>query len=252
MVQDLIANLNTFPPEIIFIIEFLALFSFLALMIRFFNLEGIYIFLIVTMILSNLQVTKLVQYGFYPHPIALGKIAICFSFLASDIIAECFGKSAALRGILLSFAGNLGFVFLMLITIGYEPAYGDEGVNLHEHLKIIFTPLPGVFFASILAFLTSQFLDVFIFVKLKKRLQGRYAWFRSFLSTGIASLLDNCIFYFAAFYLFNDFSVSFKTILFSYVLGTFIFRLLIASLSSFIIYPTKTLIARRGMRMKRM
>lgn len=242
MVENIIKILNNFSCEHIILLEITVLFSLLSLFSYFFRKNGIYAFIIITMIVANIQVLKIVEFSFYPEPIALGKIAICFTFLASDILAECFGKKCAYTGVYLGFFSNMSLMVMMIITLGYHPLHLEEGINIHEHLKIIFMPVPGIFIAGCIAFVLSQALDITIFLKLKEKFNGRLIWLRVFISSLVSSFFDNIIFYSLALYIFNNF-VSFKTLVFSYILGTLFLRAIIISLSSFVFYIIKSLLA---------
>jgi len=234
--------LNNLPTESMLVLEFFTLFSILVTLIYFFREAGLYVFIVISMITANLQVLKLVQYSFYPEPIALGKMAFCFTFLASDILAECFGKKSAYRGVYIGFSANLGLMLLMLVTIGYPPLLVSKGVNFHDYLKLIFTPIPGVFFASVISYAISQFIDISTFLRLKDHFKGKYVWIRTFSSTVLASFFDNMIFYTLAFYVLNDFSIDIRTLIYSYIIGTFMFRVSIIFFSSTIIYVAKLII----------
>lgn len=233
--------LNNLPNDFNLLIEFCTLFSLLFFLCYYFGRSGIYAFMILTIITANLQVLKLVKYSFYPEPIVLGKMIICFTFLSSDLLAECFGKKAAYKGFYLGFATNMGFTLLMLITIGYKPAILTTGVNFHDHLKAIFSVVPGIFLASLAAFITSQILEVNIFIKLKEIWKEKRLPLRYFISIATSSFIDNVIFYSLAFYVFNSL-VDLKTLFYSYILGTFIFRLIIIIFSSWIIVFMKAVI----------
>ena len=243
MINIFISFLNNLPTEFILVLEFFTLFSVLMTLIYFFREAGLFIFIVISMITANLQVLKLVEYSFYPEPIALGKMAICFTFLSSDILAECFGKKSAYKGVYIGFSANLGLMLLMLITIGYPPLSVSKGGNFHDHLKLIFTPIPGVFFAGVVSYVISQVIDISTFLKLKDYFKGKYVWIRTFSSTVLASFFDNIIFYTLAFYVLNDFSIDFKTLIYSYILGTFIFRVFIITFSSTIMYAAKLVLA---------
>ena len=63
----------------------------------------------------------------------------------------------------------------MLFTLGFQPldptTVGNEydwAIKTHEHLMGIFLPFPIFFIASMLAYLTSQFFDVWFFELLSK------------------------------------------------------------------------------------
>lgn len=233
MVELLLVTLNAFGSEFVLCIEFMTLFFFLSVLSYFFKDLGVYLFIAVTMIVANLQVLKIVNFSFYPEPIALGKMAICFTFLGSDILAECFGKKAAYKGVYIGFTANFFLIILMMVTIGY-PFVDSSGVNFHENLKVIFTPTLSIFIAGGLTFILSQILDITIFLKIKEKFKEQTVWIRSFISTSISSLIDNILFYTFAFYIFNNF-VNLDTLIYSYIIGTLIFRIIIVFFSSFII-----------------
>lgn len=247
--ESLIIFLNTCSTESIIVLEFITLLSLLTTAVYFFGKNGIYAMIILTMIVANLQVLKIVEFGFYPEPIALGKMTICFSFLASDILTEFYGKRSAYEGVYLGFFANISLMLLMVVTVGYAPLEEDAGFNLHPELKTIFTPMPLIFISGIIAFLVSQFLDIHLYLRIKERFQGKYMWLRSFISTVTASLLDNIVFYTFAFYIFQRF-VTLDSLIYSYIIGTFIFRVSIVFFSSFIIYIIKIALSRHKNRIQ--
>ena len=239
MIESFISFLNHLPSIVVFLFEFFTLFALLIVMAYLFREIGLYVFITVVMIAANIQVLKSVEYTFYSEPIALGKMAICFTFLVSNVLAECFGRKSAYKGILLCFFANFSLIVLMLITIGYPPITFGNSVNFHEHLRVIFTPAPGVFFASVISFMISHFMDISAFLQLKNYFKDKYLWFRAFCSNALASLVDNITFYTLALYIFNDFFIDFQTLIYSYILGTLIFRIFITIFSSIIIYAAK-------------
>lgn len=236
--DTVISLLNSCNTGSIIILEFFLLFFLLTAAASFFGKIGIYAMIVLTMIVANLQVLKIVQFDFYPEPIPLGKIAICFSFLATDILTEFYGKKSAYDGVYLGFFANISLMLLMLVTIGYSPLAPEIGLNLHNEIKTIFTPMPFIFLAGVIAFVFSQILDIHIYTKIKEKLEGKYLWIRSFVSTVIASLVDNIIFYSLALYIFNRF-VTLESLIYSYIFGTFFFRTGIIFFSSFVIYIVK-------------
>ena len=85
---------------------------------------------------------------------------------------------------------------LMQLTIRFIPHESDF---LSEHLSAIFSFLPRIAFASLVAYLISQSHDVWFFAKLKKKFNKRHLWLRNNLSTITSQLLDNIIFTLIAF-----------------------------------------------------
>jgi len=84
----------------------------------------------------------------------------------------------------------------MQITLQFIP---DESDFLSEHISAIFSFLPRIAFASLVAYLISQSHDVWFFAKLKKMHKKKHLWLRNNLSTLTSQLLDNTIFTLIAF-----------------------------------------------------
>lgn len=244
MLFEIVQYFHSLPPSSMLIIEFLTSVGLLMLLFRCFGLYGLYAYIITLLFVANIQVLKIVQFDFYPDPIALGKISICSIFLAMDMVVEFYGKSNARRAIWLGFASNLTFTTLMIVTIGYQgivsdaPQYSRFLLN-SDAIETLFLPLPAILFASLISYLICQNLDINIFQKIKQVTQGRYLWLRSFGSTTISSLLDNIIFYSLALYILSPYPVDLRVLLFTYILGTFLFRFSIVAINSNMMYIAK-------------
>ena len=84
----------------------------------------------------------------------------------------------------------------MQITLHFIPHESDQ---LSEHISAIFSFLPRIAFASLVAYLISQSHDVWFFAKLKNRHKQNYLWLRNNLSTITSQIVDNVIFTLIAF-----------------------------------------------------
>jgi uncharacterized integral membrane protein (TIGR00697 family) len=84
----------------------------------------------------------------------------------------------------------------MQITIQFIPHESDF---ISEHINAIFSFLPRIAFASLIAYILSQSHDVWFFDKLKKKHKKRYLWFRNNISTITSQFVDNIIFTLVAF-----------------------------------------------------
>jgi hypothetical protein len=65
----------------------------------------------------------------------------------------------------------------------------------------------GIIFGSLVAFLLGQFLDVFIFQKLRKYTGSKMIWLRATGSTLVSQLLDSFVVLTIAFYFFGNWSL---------------------------------------------
>jgi uncharacterized integral membrane protein (TIGR00697 family) len=197
------------------------------------------------MIVANLQVLKATYFIGYSEPVALGTIVYSTSFLASDVINEFFGPDAAKKGVWISFASTFLLSILMILTLGYAPLsvdYTSEFAHFntaHEALSIIFTPTPAIFAASLIAYATSQFTDIFLFSRIKRLTGDDYLWVRVFFSVLIAAFIDALIFNTLAWRIFSPMPVSWSVLFYSYVLGNYIIQIIIAVLNVPVFYILK-------------
>ena len=153
-----------------------------------------YIWTAIGVILANIQVMKTIQvFGLVT---AMGNVIYSSLFLVTDIINENYSKKDAQKAVWIGFFVLITTTIIMQICIQFIP---DESDFLSEHITAIFSVLPRIAFASLIAYLISQSHDVWFFAKLKKRHKKRYLWFRNNLSTVISQLLDNTIFTLIAF-----------------------------------------------------
>ena len=138
--------------------------------------------------------------------------------------------------ILIGFSAFLFMTLLMVITIGFQPSDADW---VQESLSNVFTPMTRFFIASMIAYLISQYFDVWLFNYLKQALSGKSLWLRNNLSTIISSLVDNTVFSIFAWILLNPEPVSVYNVIMIYILGTYLLRIFIALLDTPFIYIAK-------------
>ena len=81
----------------------------------------------------------------------------------------------------------------------------------------IFMPFPSFFIASMIAFLVSQYFDVWLFEKISEFTKNKYLWIRNNLSTMLSGLLDNTVFSIFAWIILNPNPLSFNTVIFTFI-----------------------------------
>lgn len=238
--------LNQQPPEIIWMLTLVSCFTCIFLLNRFFGPSGLYVYIVVAIIGANIQVLKAVKFSLYPAPVALGTILFSSAYLATDILGEEFGPKIARRGVWLGFIGYLFFVMMMFLTLGFAPLTpqqaGEEmawALPFHGYIAALFTPQAALFAAGMIAFLTSQFHDVWLFDVLKRKTRGKQLWVRNNVSTMISALIDNTVFSVLAWIVFAASPLPFKTVLVTYIFGTYWLRLIVAALDTPFMYLAK-------------
>ena len=100
-------------------------------------------------------------------------------------------------------------------------------------------PFPTFFLASMIAYLFSQYFDVWFYDKISRYTNKKFLWLRNNLSTMTSSLLDNTIFSLFAWIIFNPNPLDFSTVFFTFILGTYVLRIVIAIFDTPFIYLAK-------------
>ncbi len=233
---ELTNYLNTISTEIIWIVFLLFCFSSILIFLKIFGYIGLYIYSAVAIIAANIQVLKLVDFFYSPEPIALGTALFTSIFLCTDILSEHFGKEKAQQNVLIGFLAFLFITITMLFTIGFNPAEEDW---IHDSLSNVFTPMTRFFIASMIAYLISQYFDVWIYDKIRKFTGNKNLWLRNNLSTILSSLIDNSVFSLLAWIILNPDPQTLYNVIMIYILGTYFLRVFIAVIDTPFLYIAK-------------
>ncbi len=245
---NLISNQNT---EVVWFIMLILCFLSILVFLRLFGYVGLYVYSAIAIIAANIQVLKQANFNFFssinekiipfyePSPIALGTILFASTFLCTDILSEYYGKEKARKNVLIGFCSFFFMTILMLVTIGIQPAE-DEWVSMvQESLAILFTPMTSIFVASMIAYLISQYFDIWFFSYLKTVSSNKLLWLRNNVSTAVSSLIDNTIFSIFAWIILNPNPFPLSDVIMIFILGVYLLRVFIAILDTPFIYLAK-------------
>ena len=220
---------------------FFFFFSIL-IFLKLFGAVGLYIYSALAIVAANIQVLKQVDFFYSPEPVALGTALFASTFLCTDILSEHYGREKANKNILIGFVSFLFMTIIMLITIGFEPSANDWA---QESLSNVFTPLSRFFIASMIAYLLSQYFDVWAYNLIKQITSNKYLWLRNNLSTILSSLIDNTIFSLLAWIILNPNPETLYKVITTYILGTYFLRVLIALVDTPFLYLSKFFISKK-------
>ena len=245
---NLISNQNT---EVVWFIMLILCFLSILVFLRLFGYVGLYVYSAIAIIAANIQVLKQANFNFFssinekiipfyePSPIALGTILFASTFLCTDILSEYYGKEKARKNVLIGFCSFFLMTILMLVTIGIQPAE-DEWVSMvQESLAILFTPMTSIFVASMIAYLISQYFDIWFFSYLKTVSSNKLLWLRNNVSTAVSSLIDNTVFSIFAWIILNPNPFPLSDVIMTFILGVYLLRVFIAILDTPFIYLAK-------------
>lgn len=243
---QLVGFLNGLPPELVLAIDVVVCNLAVLFMLRLFGKHGLFAFIVVAILMANIQVLKVVKFGVYTDPVALGTVIFTASYFATDCLTEFYGRAAAGRGIMLGFASYLLATVFTLIGMGYPPLtleQAGEGfawaLPYHEHIVALFLPAPAFLIAGMTSYLVSQFNDRWVFLLLRRFTHARHLWLRTTGSTAISALIDNTVFSLLAFKVLAPVPVPWSALLFTYILGTYLLRLALAFLESPFMYMAR-------------
>ncbi len=150
----------------------------------FLFLAGIFL---TSLVLGNvIGTTKFVQVFFMTVP--AGVLAYPFTFLATDLICELYGKKRAQTMVWIGFIMN--FFMLGLMTLGHflKDASGISGAA--STFEDVYRFMVGNTLASMIAYLVAQTVDVHLFHFWKRLTKGKHLWLRNNLSTTFSQLVD--------------------------------------------------------------
>lgn len=181
--------------ELLWLFMLLGNFAAILIVYRLFGRTGLYVWVPLAAITANIQVLKTVE--IFGITATLGNIVYATSFLVTDILSENYGKPAAKRAVWFGFFSLIVFVVLMNLALWFEPDASDFA---QPHLSELFTLLPRVTGASLLAYAVSQLHDVWAYHFWRSRFPAvRQIWIRNNLSTVVSQLVDSIVFTGAAF-----------------------------------------------------
>lgn len=174
--------------------------------------------------IAGALVNKIVVFG--PFITSASVIVFSMTFLLTDLISEIWGKHHARLAVWTGFLVSITFLISTQIAIAWPPApFALEG---SEAFATLYTTIPRITLAGLIAYLIAQHLDVWLFHKIGEWTQGRHLWLRNNGSTLVSQFTDSLLFATIAFY---------GTLpLVPYILGLWIIKLIIAMLDTPFIY----------------
>ena len=182
--------------ELYWIVMLLFNFLFIIIAFRFWGKIGLFIWIPISVIIANIQVTKTIN--LFALEATLGNIVYATSFLATDILSECYSKEDAKKAVYIGFFSMIVMSVLMNIALLFTPSESDF---VQESMKTIFLLMPRITIASLIAYALSQLHDIYSFARIKKALPSKkHLWIRNNGSTIISQLIDSVVFTIVAFW----------------------------------------------------
>ena len=219
------------PNELIFIITVLVYLGSVLGLYRLFGKNGLYVFAVFATLLGNIAVCKNVDiFGFAT---TAGNVLYAATFLVTDILSEKYGKKDAAKAVAYSFSVMVLWLLGTQLILWFAP---NENDYISESLKTVFGLVPRITAASLVGFIISQRLDVFLYHYIWSRTGSGKSklWLRNNLSTLTSQMIDTVIFTFIAFW-----GVYPNGVFLSILLTTYLFKAVVALLDTPFMYLSR-------------
>jgi len=210
-------------------------------------------------LLNVLGTSKFIDYSFdlfgfqIPFIIAIGVLPYPITFLCTDLISELFGEKKANMVVWMGLVLNIWVLFFVWLAGILDPPkelinglplvqVNNNQINIPSDYAFyqIRKLTIGATAASMIAYITAQFIDVKIFHLLKEKTNGNKLWLRNNVSTLISQLIDTVAVILITYYAVDglpkkpDGALSHS--LFYFILSGYLFKLIIALLDTIPFY----------------
>lgn len=163
-----------------------------------------------------------------------GVLAYSITFICTDVISEIWGRERANTTILGGFVALVTVLLLVQLSLVWPKApFWDNDIAFRSVLGAT----SRIIVASFIAYLVSQYHDVWAFHFWKRITNDRHLWLRNNLSTAVSQFLDSFIFITIAFYGVMPIG--------SLIVGQWIVKMAIAALDTPLVYFIVYLIRRK-------
>lgn len=148
---------------------------------------------VVLIILGNFMYQKFayIPFGFCTFELSCGVITYPVTFLITDLIAEFYGKKRAKFTVKIGIAISIMVVGIMHLATSLEPT--PWCLKINEEFNHIFGFFGKAFGCSLVATYCSQWLDVSIYLGLKRLTKGEILALCNFFSTSVSLFVDTFI-----------------------------------------------------------
>jgi len=175
--------------------EIIAVFSALLLWKKLFGKDGLIAWVAVATVLANIITAKNAE--IFGLSTAIGTVMFASTFLATDILNECYSKEDAKRAVKIGLAADVVLIIATQIALLYVPSAFDYADGA---MRTLFSLNLRISIASAVMYFAANMGDVYLFDAIRRKTGGRMMWLRNNLSTILCNCLENFGFIWLAFY----------------------------------------------------
>lgn len=217
--------------NILLIAEVVAIFGLLLFVKKFFGKEGVIAWVGLATVLANVITAKnAVIFGFST---AIGSVMFASTFLATDILSECYSEQEAKKAVYIGLFSSALLVISTQIALAYVPSEIDYA---NGAMQTLFAMNLRISLSSMVMYFVANMADIYLFNKIKRQMHGRQLWIRNNVSTILCNCLENFGFISLAFWGLYDL----QTIL-VIAFSTSVIELIVAVLDTPFLYIAKAM-----------
>tara|TARA_R100000935_G_scaffold27288_1_gene47344 strand:- start:20298 stop:21017 length:720 start_codon:yes stop_codon:yes gene_type:complete len=188
---------------------------------------------IAALVVGNLIFQKFFTWdflGLYTFEISVGILPYPITFLITDIISEVYGKKKANQVVTAGIFASL-FSLLIVYVADIVPATSWSPVD-DSLFNTVFGATAIAVFASMMAYLLAQYIDIQLFHFWKRLTRGKHLWLRNNFSTFLSQFVDT----FTVLLLLCTFGKIDWSLFGTLLLSGFLFKVLVAALDTPLLY----------------
>ncbi len=179
--------------EALFVITVLGVFAFV-FSCFFLGRRWLYAAIVVNLIAISVFGAEVVS--IFGQVTNVGNIFYAGVFFAGQLLVEHYGKEEGKKTIWLGFSCVLFLIVVEQIIVRYIPV--AQSALISQAIKSLFVFVPRIALASLLAYLCSQSINIYLYSYLNKFWQKKM-WLKSITANFIGQFIDSIIFFSIAF-----------------------------------------------------
>ena len=215
--------------EILLVLEACIIFASVVICKKLFGEIGVISWVVIATILANVITAK--NANIFGLSTAIGTVMFASTFLATDILSECYSRESAKKAVYLGLFADIILIISTQIALRYIPSEFDYADSA---MQTLFALNLRISIASAVMYFIANLGDIYIFNKLRDKTNGSYLWVRNNVSTILCNCLENFGFISLAFFGIYDI----RTI-FTIAISTSIIEVVVAILDTPFLYLSK-------------
>jgi uncharacterized integral membrane protein (TIGR00697 family) len=188
---------------------------------------------ICSLVVTNLIFQKFFTwdfFGLYTFEISVGILPYPLTFLITDVISEVYGRKKANQVVTVGIFASF-FSLLIILAASAVPSTEWSPVG-DDTFDLVFGATAVAVFASMMAYLLAQYIDITIFHFWKRVTKGKHLWLRNNFSTFTSQFVDTA----TVLFLLCSFGKIEWPLFGGLLLSGFLFKVLVAALDTPLLY----------------